>query len=1314
MDLPSAGDTRSPVRSATAYALHASTMAPLTPGTVVGGRFEVLRAAGSGGMGVVHQARDRLTDRTVALKVLLERDPGPADRFAHEVELLSALDHPHIVGYVAHGVTEGGEPYLVMPWLDGTDLQARLRAGPLTVDETLGLARNVADALEYLHGRGLVHRDLKPSNLFLSGGRVEEVKVIDLGVARESVAKRALTLSGVLIGTPGFIAPEQARGDREVAPAVDIFALGCVLFECLTGQRLFTGSHLMSVLAQILLEDAPRVRELRPSVPAALDLLVHRMVAKEPEKRPLDGAQLARWLSDMGRAPEDDSVPSQRETLTASERRVVTVLVVVLPAARLPLRPPGAFPPGAARPDEDETWVEADPLRASAARFGLRARMVAEGTVIVLTPPGVNAADQASLLTRFAGHIAETSSSARLALATGSAITGSRLPVGEAIDRAVTMVRSATAASGVQVDDVTAGLIASRFVLRREGDWLVVEDERLSVDPARPLLGRPTSCVGRERELTLLETTFDDCDHGDGPKLVLVTAAAGAGKSRLRHELVRRLHAREAKPRVLVCRGDPLHAATPYAIIAQAVRQAAGLRERDAPERVREQLRRHVDSLVAKDAARVGAFLGELVGAASDDDGGLPLHAARHDPLAMDDQVGRAFEDILRAWCAPSLVLVLDDLHWGDFASMKLLDHALRKLTGVNLFLLALARPEVHERFPALFAQRDVLEVRLPPIPRRACTKLVRDVMGDGPSAAEVARIVARSDGNAFYLEELIRAAAERAEGVSSPPPSSSAGRTARRSDAPSRLVDLPETVIAVAQARLERLEPDVRKVLRAASVFGDVFWLEGVSALVGSPPSLLQAIIDALVDQEAIAPSERPHLAGAQELCFRHTLLRGTAYATLTEEDRLLGHRLAAAWLEQVQEDDEIIAAHWLDGGDKARSAASFTRAGERRWSRAHADAAARCAARALLVGDAGVETTEAISARVRLLASALGATRRLDAPDVIAGLEERVPSFDPRAPGAGRGVVEAALERSLAPLRTRGDGRALPLILAQAACALGALSDFAGARQLLTEARERATEIEPQLRHVAYASAKVAFWSGDGGAAVALLAETVLPEDEGARTEMLLILAMAVVHIDGRAALARGLDFVSRAEAILGARLADDAPHREDPVALVQVAKARFFCFFLAGEYARAAEEAERAVVIARRAGLRFDECAHLHNAAEQYLRLGERDRARATLLDSNRIARDIGADRSERQNEVLLAHLDGRADLLALLAATAQGARDAWLELNARYWLGTLFAERGAPEARRELERALNIATELKICTVAASCARAIAAL
>ncbi len=1251
------------------------------PGDVVADRFEILHRAGSGGMGVVYRARDRSTRHDVALKVLLERDGELSVRFAQEIELLSAIHHPHIVGYIAHGANAAGAPYLVMPWLEGHDLQERLRAGPLSVEETVTLARLVADALTYLHARALVHRDLKPSNLFLPDGTIEDVKVIDLGIARATVPERPLTLSGALVGTPGFLAPELALGDREVSPAVDIFALGCVLFECLSGQRLFGGSQIMAVLAKILVEDAPRVRALRPDVPEALDQLIQRMVAKEPSQRPRNGAQLARWLDELTAPPRFLGSPSQ-SSITATERRIVSVLVIVLP----PARPPASG-------TEDPAGSGIGILRASSERFGVRVQPLDARTAIALASSDLAANDQASLLARFGRHVHDACPGSSLALATGGAVTGARLPVGEAIDRGVTLVREARAGRGVHIDDVSAALLTSRFDVRREGGCVLLADERLSLDPTRPLLGRPTSCVGRDREFAILNATFAECAEGAGPKVVLVTASAGTGKSRVRHEFLRRLRASSAASvQVLQCRGDPLHVAGPYSLIAQAVRQAAGLRDRESPELARRKLTAHLASLFADDAAsRVAEFLGELLGVPFEGDVHIALRAARQSAEAMADQIRVAFEAALRAWCQRQpVVLVLEDLHWGDAASVKLIDGALRKLGGVPLLVLALARPEVHERFPALWGNRDVTEIRLPPLPSRARAQLVREVLGDGIGENELQALVERSEGNAFYLEELIRDALERERSASSP--STMLGQA------------LPESVIAMAQARLERLEPTARKVLRAASIYGEVFSADDVRALVGEEPSSLESTLAALVEQEVLGPSEHPRTE-ARELVFRHVYLRGAAYATLTEDDRALGHRLAAQRLEDKNEDGEIVALHWLEGGERTRAAECLTRAARARLARAQPDAAARCALRSLLVVDCREEATKSIAARVGLLASALQVARRIDERDVTAGIEHHV-KLPRDGDGVGPTLVHTALDRSLAALEGVADARTV-VTLPRAAAALAALSDFSRAKKLLERASALASEDATQLQEIRCVGARVAFWAGEYGAAVSILNDTVLPTHLRERLEMLLILAPAVVAVGGGEALTRGLECLNRAEELVTAS-------GEDPVSRVHCAKARVLCFGLAGEHAKAVEAAETAVELSRCAGLRYEECAHLHNMGDQLLHLGESERARAALSASQEIARDIGAEHLRLYNEALLVYLDGNVSRLEEIAEAFRTASHAWYERNTRYWLGRLLAARGKDRARRELSRGLDLARSLNVRRFADECSAELASL
>jgi hypothetical protein len=252
-------------------------------GDVVARRFEVERFAGAGAMGLVYRALDRQTGEGVALKVLSH---GSADRFLREARVLAEVAHPHIVRYVAHGHTDAREAYLAMEWLEGVDLAQRLLSGPLSLEDAVGLTRGVAGALGAAHARGVVHRDVKPSNLFLIGGDPSAVKVLDFGAARFVQTTSVPTASGIVLGTPGYLAPEQVHDEHRIDGRADTFALGCVLFECLTGRPTFVAQHVLALLGKILREDPPRLRDLVAGAPRELDELLAAMLAKKPDDRP--------------------------------------------------------------------------------------------------------------------------------------------------------------------------------------------------------------------------------------------------------------------------------------------------------------------------------------------------------------------------------------------------------------------------------------------------------------------------------------------------------------------------------------------------------------------------------------------------------------------------------------------------------------------------------------------------------------------------------------------------------------------------------------------------------------------------------------------------------------------------------------------------------------------------------------------------------------------------------------------------------------------------------------------------------------------
>jgi eukaryotic-like serine/threonine-protein kinase len=263
----------------------------LETGEIVGDRFLVEERAGSGGMGAVYRAQDLSTGAPAALKIMARPRRSGAERFAREARVLAELSHPAIVRYLTHGIAPSGLPFLAMDWLEGEDLAARLGRSRLRVSESLALVRRACEGLAVAHAQGVVHRDVKPSNLFLVDGDPAACKVIDFGVARFEAGAHALTRPGTSLGTAGYMAPEQALEATDVDARADVYALGCVLYECITGRAAFTG-HPVAMLAKVLRDLPARPVELLPELDSALDRLVMRLLAKDRNARPGNAAEL--------------------------------------------------------------------------------------------------------------------------------------------------------------------------------------------------------------------------------------------------------------------------------------------------------------------------------------------------------------------------------------------------------------------------------------------------------------------------------------------------------------------------------------------------------------------------------------------------------------------------------------------------------------------------------------------------------------------------------------------------------------------------------------------------------------------------------------------------------------------------------------------------------------------------------------------------------------------------------------------------------------------------------------------------------------
>ncbi|NUP06045.1 MAG: protein kinase [Polyangiaceae bacterium] len=867
------------------------------PGHVVADRFEIVRLAGTGGSASVFRANDRQTGQPVALKVLRCGAEGEAmERFALEAKVLAQLCHRGIVRYVTHGKV-GGDLFLAMEWLEGMTLTQRLSTQKLTVDEAVGVVRRVADALGSAHGRGVVHRDIKPGNIFLVDGDPTRIKLLDFGIARLRSSELELTQAGTLIGTPNYMAPEQARAEKGIDARADVFSLGCVLYRCLTGTNPFSGGDMVAVLAKVMLEEPAPIRSLRPEVPARVEELALKMLSKRRDDRPADGSAVRAALDELGLGPKDGAAENDAPTLTTDERRMMCILLARAPTAEWSL----ATGLGSSE----------SALAAAVSSYGGRLDILADRSILVTLKEEMTPADDASRAARCALAMRSLIPMLAVALVAGARETQQRIAMGQVIDRGASLLKSIDARGVIRVDEVIAGFLDGRFHVRPEGKALSLVGELAEPSMTRTFLGRPSTCVGRERDLAMLEAIWAESADESVARIALLTGPAGIGKSRVLDELLRRVLRPGASLQAWIGRGDSMSARAPFGMIADTVRNAAGIRAGEPLDVRHQKIDDRVRAAVqSAHVARVTEFLAEVAGAPGSDDPSVELRAARQDPQLMGDQIRRAWEDWLEAETSKQpVLLVLEDLHWGDLPSVQLVDSAARHLEKRPFMVLALARPEVYTWFPGIWSERNLAELRVSRLGDKAAQRLVREALAERADDATIGGIVARGDGNPFFLEELVRAAID------------GKGKA------------LPTTVLAMVQARLGALSVEARRFLRAASVFGRVFPTEGVSALLGREGAVLaEECLTELVAKDVVKRSGdgRARVDGAfGALEFHHALIHEAAYSMLTEGDKALGHRLAAEWLERSGSTETIVLAeHFEKGGERFRAAAFYRHA--------------------------------------------------------------------------------------------------------------------------------------------------------------------------------------------------------------------------------------------------------------------------------------------------------------------------------------------------------------------------------------------------
>jgi tetratricopeptide (TPR) repeat protein len=730
---------------------------------------------------------------------------------------------------------------------------------------------------------------VKPSNVFLiraDDAGVPQTRLVDFGVASAEDAK--LTRTGAIIGTPAYMAPEQARGDTEVDARADLYGLGATLFEMIAGRPPHVGPTPIAILARLVTTPAPRLCEVYPDAPLSLDELMSTLLATLPQDRPSSGADVARELRriatelsssvEVARGiPEGDPLSHGASSSTGTRNAGGTRMVTSILATQVPKGAP-----------RQRLLAHLRSRGADATELGGDAIVAHLGARKALGDEAARAIDLAFRLAK---------SNASVGIATGRTRVDRTRPTGEVVDRAAALAHAATRGQ-VLADTTTSELARGRyeFQMRSDGTSIVGEAVRGKRDQVG---GAPF--VGREGELGQVVESFERCIDDQTPVIATVTGAPGLGKTRLRREAISRIASHPSAPRIVLARCETFAKSHTLGVVADIARGLVGLPKAAELQGALDATR----SLVERAGITVSPQGLELV-----------ARLIANEALPLGDE-GRGSRDAL--WIALTditvglakqapIALSVEDAQWADAESLAWIDHAMGRAAGRPVFVFVTARPTMWRDDPKRFAGRDHVRLELRPLGRKTIKAIARAMLGEratGEAGEQLTEFIAtQAAGSPLFAEELARLAAKGQDATSAP------------------------TIEAAIQVHLDALDDATRDAAIKLSVLGMVGWDAGLSAL-GVPNA--SDSLRTLASSEVLFEQATSRFKDTREWAFKHALMREVAYASLGEDSLRSAHTRAGRWLAKMGEDDATVARHLELGGESIEAAGYLEKAARR-----------------------------------------------------------------------------------------------------------------------------------------------------------------------------------------------------------------------------------------------------------------------------------------------------------------------------------------------------------------------------------------------
>ena len=1286
------------------------------------GRYRLLERLGQGGMAEVFKAKSYGVEgfeKVIVIKRILPElaeSKGFVDLFIHEAKLAVRLSHANIVQVFDLGIAPGPVVdetkradvyYMAMEFVHGLDLaslltKTRRRQELLPIDMCVYIASEVAKGLDHAHRRrdeqmqplGIVHRDVSTQNVLLS--YEGEVKVTDFGIAKAKGVLEPVNLedtqSRQLQGKFGFMSPEQAAGE-DVDARSDLFSLGTVLYECLTGVNPFSGPTTFETLRRVQACEYPPALLLRPDMPKELVALLETAMAKDPARRFQDAARMYEALvaflytreRRFGAREVAEYLQKRRDEPVAAA--AMTALHDHVEEERTPAI--GQAPRRGSQPSFPA--FEAGPKSVdleTAAALGERR----EVTALVVLSPSRNAdtfqARVVASLERYGGRIFSKDPAQVVALfglidpdgrdtemASRAALKIVRVPVGAQRPSAgVHTARIHVSAEGAPTDDERlANLFSTARDLARAKEGRVAISvtavrtvrsmfvfETLSDAPAglsasTTFLIRnvrdPSEAfgrfIGRRDELRVTGTVLAEAAKRSAQALT-IRGEHGIGKTRLVVEIERRLAKLGYNVGFYVATCPPRGAEHPLSGIMCMMQSLCGVDEADPPELVRS---------VRPRLRAVGLSEDEI--AATLDLLGVGESAEKKNAGAITESLRNAFVRIVQSLAEDRPhVFVWDGAHALDSESYDLISHAFSRLAHARIVFAFTGRSGYEH--PLAHTLRHTM-VTLSDLPDADTERLIAARLGVERPPVELVRFVReRAGGHPQFVEEVLRALSDaRAVTVAK-------GVVVSMRLAGQELA-LPKTLRGLVASRVARLDAPERAVLQAASILGDPVSLEVLSHMTAEPLFKLEATILRLEKADFVVHT------GAAEVVFKSPSVRDIVADALPADGARAMHAAAGDALEAVYADApehaSRIATHLYEAGDRERAAHHFGCSGTEHLTARNLSAAARDFARAIELVDPKTCDPATLLSWLSGLASAVRLVR--SAPEAEAMCERVIAAVD-RSPDLGM-RVRARIEA----------GRLL-----------SALNAFDSARAQFSQVEYIAGERSDLLHEALLASAELASQKGDFRRALLTLQRvTSLPAKAGNKIEEhKLYLSLAHANAaTGNAASAR--TYLDRADA-----LGMDGP------AACERERVRSLLAYFAGDFRAAAGYAERAADLGREHALSFEVAQDLHLLGDILMRLTDYPRAYGALKQSLALCDEGGFDRLANQDRIFIGFLDAltgdKEGERALLSGNAYAESNGYSSdiLDGLRLLAKLHAQRGEAEsATREYVRVKALASE-----------------